>query len=76
MQTPPAFVTSVLDRIFGLSGRDGSAVTPGVGLTCPQCDGPVRTDWRLCPHCGALQTTERADGSNGSLLTGPIKGGE
>jgi hypothetical protein len=22
------------------------------GFTCPSCGGSVRTDWRLCPHCG------------------------
>lgn len=23
-------------------------------LQCAECSGPVRPDWRLCPHCGNL----------------------
>ena len=26
--------------------------------TCPACGGPIRDDWRLCPHCGRMTETE------------------
>ena len=22
------------------------------GVACPSCGGALRSDWRLCPHCG------------------------
>lgn len=22
------------------------------GVSCPECGGLLRTEWRLCPHCG------------------------
>lgn len=33
------------------SGPSGAVHTE---CRCPSCGGPVFSEWRLCPHCGAL----------------------
>jgi hypothetical protein len=33
--------------------RSPSDRTP-TASACPRCGRSIRTDWRLCPHCGAL----------------------
>ena len=49
--------------IFGglwfVRNRGGTASAPRP--TCPRCGRDVRTDWRVCPHCG--QSLGKEEGS-------------